>query len=192
MENCSVTLFVTVKTDMFRGRILFALWMVLTTCSTCWAIKGYDFGDSKINKFVGPDNGILRAEMAGYFPSALTICLRFYLKYQRFNARIGLINIYSPYDDVTMPFYNIHCGTWGWCGTELYGTLIDGHYGEENYQNKNFVRKWASICVGLDYLEDLTTVSFNGKETNRTAIQEWRKQRLDTRLPAGYFSGNVQ
>ena len=174
---------------MFHGRIFLTLWLILTTCLTCWAIKGYDFGDNKINKFVGPDNGILRAEMAGYFPSSLTICLRFYLTSVR--GKIGLVNIYSPYDDVTMPFYNIHSTSWGWIGTELYGKYRAEHWGEINYQNKNLVRKWASICVGLDYIEDLSTFSFNGKEANRTDIQEWRKQRLDSRLPAGYFSGNI-
>ena len=177
---------------MFCGRTVLALWLILMTCLTCSAIKGYNFGDNRMNKFVGPDNGILRGEMAGYFPSSLTICLRFYLKNQRFNKRIGLINIYSPYDDVTMPFYNIHCGSWGWCGTELYGTYIDGYRNDKNFQNKNLVRKWNSICVGLDYLEDQSTASFNGKEVNKTAIQEWRKQRLDSRLPARYFSGKFK
>ena len=149
---------------------------ILITSLTCSAIKGYDFGDNKMNKFVGPDNGILRAEMAGYFPPTLTICFRFYIKYNRFNRKIGMINIYSPYDDITMPFYNIHCMTTGWCGTELYGTYLKSYYyPDPHYPNRNYVRKWSSFCVGLDFLEDLSTAAFNGKEVNKTAIQEARK-----------------
>ena len=63
------------EASMVENRKYFVLLVILTICSTCLAIKGYDFGDNKMNKRMGPDNGILRAEMSGYIPSTLTIAV---------------------------------------------------------------------------------------------------------------------
>ena len=151
--------------------------------------QGYDFGDNKMNKRMGPDNGILRAKMSGYIPSTLTICLRFYGQYNRHGDQLGLIDLYTPCD-YKWPVYNLVCTSTGWCGTEFYGAL----FYLDDYPKVNLLRKWNSWCVGLDYINDKTISYFNGKEVNATALEEYRNESgnaLSSRLPVGYFSGLI-
>ena len=52
------------------------------------------------------------------------------------------------------------------------------------------IRKWSSLCVGLDFLNNSLVAYYNGKELNRTTLEEERKETgnsMDYRFPSGYF-----
>ena len=158
----------------------------------CSAIKGYNFGDNKMNTRMGPDDGYLSANMTGFVPSTITVCVRFYPDYKRHGDQIGLWHIHIPYDD-RWPIFNLYCMGHGRCGSEFHGFIIEEQ--ENSFPRVNLIRKWSSICVGLDFVNDKITAFFNGKEVNRTKQENERKESgnpLDKVFPNGYFSGKIK
>ena len=139
----------------------------------------------------GPHDGFLVAEMTGLrVPPTLTVCLRFHPNYNRHGDQQGLWHIYVP-PDMKWPIFNLVCNSKGHCSTEFHGTILKQK--EEDFPKVNFLRKWSSICVGLDFLENKISVFFNGKEVNKTALEQYRNDSgnaLDNRFPTGYFSGD--
>ena len=153
----------------------------------CSIIKGYNFGDNKMNVRMGPDGGYLTAKMPGHVPASITVCARFKPDFKRHGDRLGLLNIYIPHDK-KWPVFNIVCRSSGRCTMEFHGTLITK---EKNvYPKVNWLQKWSSICVGLDYVNDTITAFFNGAEVNRTKEEEKREAPLDKMFPEGYFSSS--
>ena len=154
------------------------------------AIKGYSIGDNKLNISVGPDDGYLSLEMSGYIPSTLTGCIRFNPDYNRHGDQYGLWNIYTPYEDL-WPAFDMYCRSFALC-TSLPSVLIQNKKGA--YPKENWLRKWNSICVGIDYIDDEIIVYFNGKKYDREKIEKERKENgkfLSNNLPKGYFSGKI-
>jgi len=162
--------------------------MFLTVLFLCFAkssgMKGYNFADNKMNVRMGPDDGFLRKDFSGLIPSAVTVCLRFYPNYNRHGDQLGLWNIRIPFDD-RYPVFDFVCKSKGQCGSEFHGTILDK---SGNYPKVNWLRKWTSICVGLDFVNDNMVTYFNGEKFNRTELEKDR-QPLTLRFPEGYFEG---
>ena len=157
----------------------------------CVIMKGYTFDDNKMNVRMGPDDGYLRAEMLGFVPTAITVCMRFYPNYKRHGDQLGLWHIHIPHDE-RWPIFNLYCQGQGRCGSEFHGYIIEE---EENaFPRVNLIRKWSSLCVGLDFINDEITAFFNGMEVIRTKLENERKESgnpLEKVFPSGNFSGNL-
>ena len=154
----------------------------------CWAIKGYNFGDNQMNVRMGPEDGFLQARIGGLVPSSLTVCLRFYPNYNRHGDQIGLWNIRIPHDS-RWPIFDLVCKARGRCSSEFHGTIVKEK--EDAFPRMNMIRKWSSLCVGLDFLNNSLVAYYNGQEINRTTLEEERKESgnsMDYRFPSGYFS----
>ena len=157
-------------------------------CQASFAIKGYNFADNKLNVRVGPDNGWLRAEMNGFIPESYTMCVRFYPKFMRFGDQLGLWNIYTSYDLKKPPKSHIFCGSTGQCKSNPIVVLPK----LTAYPKTNIVRKWSTLCVGIDFIDDNIFISYNGKIYDNTKREEQRKKdkiKTASNFPVGYFSG---
>ena len=140
-----------------------------------------------MNVRVGPDNGWLRAEMNGFIPESFTICVRFYPKFIRFAGQLGLWNIYTSYD-LKKPTNNIHCHP----NLDCHSPPIEVTPKLTAYPKANIIRKWSTLCIGLDFIDDNLFVSYNGKIFDNTKKEEQRKKdkiKTTHNFPAGYFSG---
>ena len=173
------------------SRTYFGLFVIFITCPECSAIKGYNFADSKLNGRRSPDDGFLQAQFDGPVPSTLSICVRFNQKYERHGNQLGLFHILIPSDE-KYPLVGLVCNSKGHC-------LLDTHNGiiikkkEGAYPKVNWLRKWTSICVSMDFDNNQVIAAINGKEVNRTELEKERKELhpLDHWAPKGYFSGKV-
>ena len=174
-------------TVMKSCQIYLALLVFLVKCSQCSTIKGYNFGDNKMNVRMGPDDGYLKASLNGRVPSTLTICVRLYPNYKRHGDQFGVWHLKTPYDERT-PVFNLGCQSNGVCSTLYWGRLIDPP--ENAYPKVNWIRKWTSICMGLDFLNNDLVYYVNGKEVEQDTERKESGNPLDLRFPSGYFSGN--
>ena len=170
--------------------VLFSLCMLVSSVLGS-AIRGYDFGDNMMNVRMGPDNGYLRADMPGLIPPQLTVCTRVYTANIRHGNQLGIWSIYTPYDK-RVPILDLQCRGEDYCLSEYHGSWIPQ---PDDYPKKNMIRKWSTICMGIDFMADTVTTWYNGKEVN-SQLEVDRKgsgyQALDMRLPKGYFAGEKQ
>ena len=161
--------------------------MVMFTVQ-CLSLRGYNFEDNKSKVPVSPDDGFLRIEMPGRVPAHLSVCMRFYPQNTRFGDVQALWHLFTPYND-RYPTYNLYCRSYGRCQSEIYGIILEK---ERNFPRRNWIRKWSSVCVGLDFLKNNITASFNGDLVNRTDLERKRKEKgvlLQQSFPSGYFEG---
>ena len=159
------------------------------TTGSSFAIRGYNFQDNKLNVRVGPHDGYLRADMSGYVPTAITVCARFNPIYNRYGDQPGIFGIFTPYDD-RWPVYNVQCPTFQRCRTEFHGHLQEA-LDEGAFPKKNWLRKWTSMCVGVDFIKDETRFYLNGADRGQKS-EELRKTSgnpLIFHFPEEYFSG---
>ena len=162
--------------------------IVVLYAAQCLAMRGYNFQDNKYKFPVSPDDGFLRIEIPGRVPAQLSVCMRFYPQNTRFGDQHSLWNLYTPYND-RAPTYNLYCHSFGVCKSELYGFILEK---ENNFPRRNWIRKWSSVCVGLDFLNNTITASFNGELVNRTVLEKKRKEKgilLQKSFPSRYFEG---
>ena len=76
------------------------------------------------------------------------------------------------------------------CLTTFHGAIVDKG---GDFPRRNWLRKWSSICVGLDFLNKEISASFNGEKVNRLKLETVRREKgnsLTKSLPTGYFEGN--
>ena len=154
----------------------------------CLGMRGYNFEDNKSKVPVSPDDGFLRIEMPGQVPAQLSVCIRFYPENTRFGDVHPMWNLFTPYNDRS-PTYNLYCRSFAACQSEIYGYMLKK---ENNFPRRNWLRKWSSVCVGLDFLKNNITVSFNGELINRTDLERKRKEKgtdLQKSFSSGYFEG---
>ena len=73
--------------------------------------------------------------------------------------------------------------------SEYHGYLIPQ---PESYPRINLIKKWSSLCIGIQFLDEIMTVFYNGKHVNKE-LEVDRKgsgwQSLVSRLPKDYFRG---
>ena len=174
--------------ELLRSKLLYLLLFSLNFNSVYTVSKGYDFADNLMNVRMGPDNGFLRAEMGGLIPPKLSICARMYTANIRHGNQLGVWSIYTPHND-RVPVFDLQCRGENYCLTEYHGLVIPRTY---EYPRVNMIRKWSSMCIGLDFTADSVRSFYNGKEVNEdleVSRKESGYQALDVRLPKGYFSG---
>ena len=177
------------KRDMcilHRGLLL----CLLVSCGYGLNIKGYEFGDNMMNVRMGPDNGFLRADMQGLIPPNMSICTRIYTANIRHGNQLGIWSIYTPYNS-RVPIFDLQCRGEDYCTSEYHGDLIPQ---PDAYPKVNMIRKWSSICIGMNFLTDMITAYYNGKEVNSQLEVERKEggyQALNMRLPKDYFSGTI-
>ena len=160
---------------MKPSKLYFQVFLIFLTNLLSSAIKGYNLADNKMNVRMGPHDGYLRAEMSGLrVPPELTVCLRFHHNFSRHGDQQGLWHIFIP-NDTKWPIFNIACNSKGWCSREFRGYIMKQN--KEDYPKVNFLRKWSSMCVGLDFLNDHISAFFNGKEVNTTALEKYRNDK---------------
>ena len=61
----------------------------------------------------------------------------------------------------------------------------------ETYPKTNLIRKWSSLCLGIQFVNDALTVFYNGQHVNEE-LEMKRKEdgkNMDSQLPEGYFKG---
>ena len=157
-------------------------------------MKGYNFGDNKMNVHMGPDDGFLQKDFPGFLPKALTLCSRFYAMYTRHGDQWGLWNIFLPWDkDKRKPVFNVLGNAVGNLYTDVHGVIMAyGKISDAGYPKHNLLRKWNHVCVVLDFINNDITCAINGEVFNRTHYEEDRKESgspLQRRLPKGYYEG---
>ena len=166
--------------------------VVISFCQICSAIKGFNFADNQLPVMMGPDNGWLRAEMSGYIPSTLTVCERFYASFNRWGDQFGLWHILSPYDQ-KLPVFDLRCESTQLCKSGPTGTFAKA---KKDYPKQNWLRKWTSVCVAIDFIQNDIAIYFNGRKHNDTKLEESRKKNPKKAVtgfsPDGYFSGNFK
>ena len=176
----------TMKCSLFLIKNVISLYLA----SQCWGMKGYNFEDNKSSTMTSPDDGFLLLELPGLLPATLSVCWRFYTNFNRFGDQVGVVQLFTPNDK--WPVFNVYCRSVSVCRTTFHGTLVDKG---GDFPRRNWLRKWSSICVGLDFLNNEITASFNGEKINRTELETFRKEKgnpLTKSIPTGYFEGNYK
>ena len=161
-------------------------------------MKGYNFGDNKMDVRWAPDNGYLKADFPGLVPPALTSCSRFYLSYSRHGDQYCPLEIFTQ-NDKRRPIFFLRCKSSGSCHNEVHSSIfnLEKMLGLEksNYPKTNLIRKWTSFCVSLDFVNNDMKYFFNGKKFNTTIFEEKRKNlpiySMNNRFPEGYFEGTL-
>ena len=155
-------------------------------------MKGYNFGDNKMNVRMGPDDGFLRKDFPGFLPKALTLCSRFYAMYTRHGNQWGLWNIFLSRDK-RKPVFNVVGNNYGQIYTDVHGFIIEyTKIINTGYPKLNLLRKWNHFCVVLDFINNDITCAINGEVFNRTHYEKDRKESgspLQRRFPKGYYDG---
>ena len=154
----------------------------------CDGLRGYNFEDNKSKVPVSPDDGFLRIQIPSRVPAQLSVCLRFHPNINRFGDIFGVWHIFTPYDD-RYPVFNLYCRSYAVCGSEFHGVIIEK---ENNFPRRNWLRKWSTVCVGLDFVKNDIIASLNGELINRTDEETKRKEKgnsLQKNFPARYFEG---
>ena len=176
--------------------------ILLIFISKSSGMKGYNFGDNKMDVRWAPDNGFLKADFSGFVPPALTYCSRFYLSSSRHGDQFAPFEIFTPYDE-RHPVNRVSCSSWGRCNSGFHGQLFDLRkmLGLENtdrwdshYPKINLLRKWTSLCVSLDFVNNDVNCFVNGKKFNTSIYEEKRNKithSMDKRYPEGYFEGRL-
>ena len=157
-----------------------------------FGISGYHFGDNKMNVRFSKDNGNLTAWFDGFLPPNLSICIRFYTDNIRHVNQLGIVNIFTPYNIPNKrPLFDVLCYGESYCETEYHGLLVPK---PENYPKTNLIRKWSSLCIGIQFVEDNLMVFYNGKHSNQELEQKRKEngRKMDSQLPKGYFEGTEE
>ena len=155
--------------------------ILLIIISKSSGMKGYNFGDNKMDVRWAPDNGFLKADFSGFVPPALTYCSRFYLSSSRHGDQFAPFEIFTPYDE-RHPVNRVSCSSWGRCNSGFHGQLFDLRnkmLGLENtdrwdshYPKINLLRKWTSLCVSLDFVNNDMNCFVNGKSSIQQSMRK--------------------
>ena len=123
---------------MKGGRLFLWLQFLLLICiGRSTGMKGYNFGDNKMDVRWAPDNGYLKADFPGFVPPALTSCFRFCLSSSRHGDQFCPIEIFTPNGDrpERHPVYALRCKSTGYCAFSLHSKMF-------SYQKMlNLIRK---------------------------------------------------
>ena len=152
-------------------------------------IPGYIFGDNNMNVRFTEQNGNLTAWFEDLLPENLSICVRFYTNNIRHGNQLGIVNLYTPHNiPKRRALFDVLCYGQNYCETEYHGWIIPK---PESYPKTNLIRKWSSLCLGIQFVNDALTVFYNGQHVNEE-LEMKRKEdgkNMDSQLPEGYFKG---
>ena len=83
-------------------------------------IKGYHFGDNRMNVRRSEANGKMFARFEGLVPASISICTRFYTENIRHGNQLGIFSISTPYSE-RPPAFAVICLGQNYCVSESHG-----------------------------------------------------------------------